>query len=97
MDLLAARVQPGAAEAEVGTVVTGFQTQHIDVEAPGCVDIVNVDRHVVNGKRSHKASVAAGDNMDNLRLPPLKGTYGPTTNLPPMMAQGRMFGGKNES
>jgi hypothetical protein len=53
MDLLVASVQPGAPEAEVGPVGAHPQAEHLDVEGECRVDVVDVDRHVVNPDQSH--------------------------------------------
>ncbi len=53
MDLLAAGVQPGTPEAEVGPVAAYLQAEGVDVESKRRVDIIDVDRHVVQTYQSH--------------------------------------------
>jgi hypothetical protein len=53
MDLLAAGVQPCAPEAEVGPVGAYLQAENVDVESERGVDVIDVDRHVVQTYESH--------------------------------------------
>lgn len=53
MDLLAAGVQPCPPEAEVGPVGAYLQAENVDVESERGVDVIDVDRHVVQTYESH--------------------------------------------
>src|SRR5439155_6606753 len=53
VDLLAAGVEPGAAEAEVGTVGPGGETEHVHVEAHRLLGLAHVDRDVMQRQWLH--------------------------------------------
>ncbi len=55
VDLLRARVEPVSGEAEVGPVLTHPTPEHVDVEAPRHVHIVDADRHMVHTSKFHDA------------------------------------------
>ena len=67
VDLLAAGVEPRPVDPEVGTVVTPLQPQHVDVEAQGGVDVVDVDRDVMDPDRLHGSSLAPTTQGHNRR------------------------------
>ena len=48
-----ADVEPRAAEAEVGSVGALDRAEHVDVEPPRLLDVLDVDGHVVKSERSH--------------------------------------------
>jgi hypothetical protein len=54
MDLLAAGVQPCPPEAEVGPVGAYLQAEPVDVKSERSVDIIDVDRHMVETYESHR-------------------------------------------
>ena len=59
MNLLGAGIEPGTIDAEVwGAVLAWRQTEDVDVEAKGGVDVVDVDRDVMDGERAHPTSLA---------------------------------------
>ena len=57
VELLATGVEPGAAEAEVGAVGAGRETENVDVEPQGGVNVVDVQGNVVNGQGAHPISL----------------------------------------
>jgi hypothetical protein len=65
MHLLTSDIEPRAADAELGAVIAGRQAQHFDVEAQRLVDIVDIDRHVMDRDRVHEVSVALTAEQHN--------------------------------
>ena len=55
--LLAAGVQPRPAESEVGPVTSLGKTQDVGVEGDASLDVVDVDRHMMDGEWLHNASL----------------------------------------
>ena len=53
VDLLAAEIEPGPAEAEVGTIRPSGQPEHRRVELDALARVAHVDRHVMNPQRLH--------------------------------------------
>jgi hypothetical protein len=58
--LLTAGVEPRTGEAEVGAVGALHQPEDVDVEGQRGLDIVDVDRHVVDCRGAHGQRVALG-------------------------------------
>ena len=63
--LLASDVEPRASDAEIGAIASGRQAQHVDIEAQRLVDVVDVDRHVMDSDRLHVVSVALTAELHN--------------------------------
>lgn len=60
MDLLAAGVEPGAAEGKVGAVSPRLEAEDIAVEAECGLDVVDVEGDVMDSQGTHPAIVAQG-------------------------------------
>ncbi len=58
--LLVAGIEPGATEAERRPVAALGQPEHVDVEPPRRLHVVDVDGHVVQPERFHGVSLARG-------------------------------------
>ena len=53
VDLLATRVEPGPAEGESGSVRTDLEAEHVNIERHRRVQVVHVDRYVMEANRLH--------------------------------------------
>jgi hypothetical protein len=65
MHLLAPGVEPCAADAEIRAILAGRQPEYVDVETQRLVDIVDVDRHVMDCDGLHDVSVALAAGRHN--------------------------------
>jgi hypothetical protein len=58
VDLLATRVEPSPAEGESGSVRTDLEAEHVNIERHRRVQVVHVDRYVMEANRLHGSIMA---------------------------------------
>lgn len=59
MDLLAAGVEPGTTEGEVGSVRSRLEAEDVAVEAERSLDVVDVEGNVMDSHGSHPAILSS--------------------------------------
>ena len=69
MDLLAAHVDPGAGDAQVGSIVTKPAPQHLGVEGDALVDVGHVEGDMVDGQRLHGQILLMLSSGGSMRVP----------------------------
>ena len=75
VDLLPASVEPSPAEAEVRPIRTGLESENANIERKCSLDVIDIDRHVMDAKRFHGLKLSHTGAHDERRG--LRGRPGP--------------------